>query len=77
MSTTTYHISFPAEWAKEIEKEMEKEHYSVSEYFKQLYRIAKQQKNEHQDFQKFLLSYEKEKKSGTLKKLESANELFE
>jgi len=44
MATRTFHISFPLEWAKEIEKEIEKEHYSVSEYFKKLYR---QRRNDH------------------------------
>jgi Arc/MetJ-type ribon-helix-helix transcriptional regulator len=38
MATRTFHISFPLEWAEEIEKKIEKEHYSVSEYFKELYR---------------------------------------
>jgi nicotinamide mononucleotide adenylyltransferase len=38
MATRTYHISFPIEWAKAIEKEMKEEHYTPSEYFKHLYR---------------------------------------
>jgi hypothetical protein len=43
MATRTFHISFPLEWAKEIEKEIEKEHYTPSEYFKHLYRQMKQE----------------------------------
>ena len=38
MATKTFHISFPLEWAKEIDKEIKKDHYTPSEYFKALYR---------------------------------------
>jgi len=76
MATRTFHISFPLEWAKEIEKEIEKEHYTPSEYFKMLYREMKIQ-SEQRDFQKTLKAYEKEKKAGKLKELKSVDELFE
>jgi len=43
MSTRTYHISFPAEWAEQIDREMKEEHYTPSEYFKQLYRQKREE----------------------------------
>jgi len=44
MATRTFHISFPVEWAKEIEKEMKAGYYTPSEYFKHLYRMAREEK---------------------------------
>ncbi len=44
MATRTFHISLPLELAKEIEKEMKKGYYTPSEYFKYLYRLAKEEK---------------------------------
>ncbi len=38
MATKTFHISFPIEWAEEIEREMKRDHYTPTEYFKHLYR---------------------------------------
>jgi len=75
MATRTFHISFPLEWAEEIEKEIKKEHYTPSEYFKMLYREMKIQ-GEERDFQKALKNYEKEKKAGKLKELKTISELM-
>ena len=44
MATRTFHISLPLELAKEIEKEMEEGYYTPSEYFKYLYRLAREEK---------------------------------
>ncbi len=68
MATTTYHISFPAELAKELEKEMKEEHYSPSEYFKMIYRWYR----EEQSVIDAERCYESEKKAGTLKKLKGS-----
>lgn len=43
MATRTFHISFPLELAKQIEKEMKDGFYTPSEYFKHLYRKAKEE----------------------------------
>lgn len=44
MASKTFHISFPLDWAKEIEKEMKREHYTPSEYFKALYRRFREER---------------------------------
>jgi len=51
MATRTFHISFPVEWAKEIEKEIKNEHYSVSEYFKRLYREYREEQQVYKDLE--------------------------
>lgn len=43
MATRTFHISLPLELAKEIEKKMKEGYYTPSEYFKHLYRQAKEE----------------------------------
>ena len=43
MATKTFHISFPVEWAEEIEKEIKRDHYTPTEYFKNLYRKIKEE----------------------------------
>ena len=75
MATRTFHISFPVEWAKEIEEEMKKKHFTPTEYFKHLYREMRQDR-EYKDFQEAVKCYEEEKKSGKLKKLTSLKDLM-
>lgn len=75
MATRTFHISFPMEWAKEIEKEMKEEHFSPTEYFKNIYRQVKQQR-EYADFQDSMKCYKAEKNLGKLKKLTSLKDLM-
>lgn len=75
MATKTFHISFPVEWAEEIEKEIKNDHYTPTEYFKDLYRKIKLDR-EYSEFQEAVECYEKEKKAGTLKKLTSLKDLM-
>jgi hypothetical protein len=75
MATRTFHISFPVEWADEIEKEIKKEHFTPTEYFKDLYRQMKQQR-EYEDFEDAIKCHEEEKKAGKLKKLNSLKDLM-
>ncbi len=72
MATTTYHISFPMDWAKELEKEMEEEHYTPSEYFKELYRRTRRERR----FEKELAESEEDFKKGRVVRANSLKDLM-
>ena len=72
MASKTYHISFPMEWAKDIEQTMKRKHYSVSEFFKEVYREYRAKK----ELDEAIEIYEREKRQGKLKKLKSFDELM-
>lgn len=72
MATRTFHISFPSEWAKEIEKEIKKEHYTPSEFFKGLYRRYREERQVLAD----LAESEKDYKKGRIVTGKSLRELL-
>ncbi len=73
MATTTYHISFPADWAQEVEKEMQEEHYTPSEYFKELYRRARRGRR----FEKELAESEEDFKKDRVTRANSLKDFIE
>jgi hypothetical protein len=72
MATRTFHISFPTEWAEQIEREMKEGHYTPSEYFKQLYR----QKREEQ-LSKDIAESEDDYRNGRMSTAKSLMEMME
>lgn len=59
MATRTFHVSFPTEWAKEIEDEMKKEHFSPTEFFKSLYRRYRSDQQAIKDLEESEMDYRK------------------
>ena len=62
-----FHITFPAAWAASIEAECEAKHYTIAEYFKEMYRNHR----EEQELKRDLFLYESDKEHMTTRTVDS------